>query len=303
MIFGRAPKDLKSRSTGRSSLVEFTPECRDVLAMARDESARLDHSFVNTEHLLLAATKRSASTVRGLLARLGHDVDELRARVEQEATREQDSERRKTAGEYDRPYTARAKKVLEHALSEARDLDARMVGPEHLLLGMVLERSGIAGEQLRERGVTAQRLRVILQEEAREEPPVPLRVVIDDTSEHSIYEQIIHQVQEAVATGQLSPGMRLPAVRQLADELDVAPGTVARAYAELERRQVVVTDGARGTRVAQRASSGISPSKRPELLVELLRPAAVAAFHLGASAAELRDALKAAMRDIFDARP
>ena len=55
--------------------------------------------------------------------------------------------------------------------------------------------------------------------------------------------------------------------------------TVARAYGELEREGVVVTEGARGTRVAQRLSATPSPAG-PETLAGLLRPVAVAAFHL-----------------------
>src|SRR5206468_2526682 len=77
-------------------------------------------------------------------------------------------------------------------------------------------------------------------------------VRIDDASDRAIHEQIVSQIQEAVATGTLRPGNRLPPVRQLADQLEIAPGTVARAYSELERRGIVVTDGARGTRVAER---------------------------------------------------
>jgi DNA-binding transcriptional regulator YhcF (GntR family) len=86
-------------------------------------------------------------------------------------------------------------------------------------------------------------------------------------------------------------------VRQLADELDIAPGTVARAYSELERRGVVVTDGARGTRVAERERP--PAPDRPETLTGLLRPVAVAAYHMGATAQELRAALERAMHGIL----
>ena len=107
------------------------------------------------------------------------------------------------------------------------------------------------------------------------------------------------QIQEAVATGTLRPGDRLPPVRQLADQLEIAPGTVARAYSELERRGIVVTDGARGTRVAERPRKPVAANSRSEDLVGLLRPVVVAAFHLGATAEELRRALEEAMRGIF----
>ncbi|CAN5246254.1 hypothetical protein BH20GEM2_BH20GEM2_09360 [soil metagenome] len=88
-------------------------------------------------------------------------------------------------------------------------------------------------------------------------------------------------------------------MRRLADDLDIAPGTVARAYSELEGLGVVVTAGARGTRVAETTGNGIAAGERPETLTGLLRPVAVAAFHLGADAQELRDALEVAMTDIF----
>jgi len=123
-------------------------------------------------------------------------------------------------------------------------------------------------------------------------------VQLDDGSDRTIYEQIMAQVQEAIATGRLQPGDRLPTVRELADQLGIAPGTVGRAYSELERQTIVVTQGARGTRVAGRATAAPRAVK-PVRLGGLLRPAAVAAFHMGATAGELRGALEEAMKDIF----
>src|SRR5438128_5503157 len=202
----------------------------------------------------------------------------------------------------DLPYTSRAKKVLEFAMSEARELNHDYVGSEHLLLGLLREEKGIAAQVLHEAGVTLERARAEILRLLGSEPPSAgrpqpaFRVQIDDSSERSIYEEIVAQVQEAVAMGKLGPGDRLPPVRHLADQLDIAPGTVARAYGELERRGVVVTDGARGTRVAERPRSLVPTDKRPENLVGLLRPVAVAAYHLGATAEELRRALEEAMR-------
>jgi GntR family transcriptional regulator len=122
---------------------------------------------------------------------------------------------------------------------------------------------------------------------------------IDDASSLSIYEQIVAQVQEAVATGRLTAGDRMPTVRRLAEELDIAPGTVARAYSELERLGLVVTEGARGTRVAEQPKKPLAEAERPDTLEGLLRPVAVAAFHLGATGEELRRALDRAMQGIF----
>ena len=64
------------------------------------------------------------------------------------------------------------------------------------------------------------------------------------------------QLEHLVAAGLLAPGTRLPPVRQLAADLGLAPGTVARAYSELESAGVLTTRRGGGTTVAPRAPSG-----------------------------------------------
>lgn len=99
-----------------------------------------------------------------------------------------------------------------------------------------------------------------VREEAAQDAAAPrFRIRIDDAAPVSIYEQIIGQIQEAVATGQLRPGDRLPTVRRLADELDIAPGTVALAYGELERLGILVTEVAR-----DRRGFAAKPHTRPD---------------------------------------
>ena len=65
-----------------------------------------------------------------------------------------------------------------------------------------------------------------------------------------LYEQLRAQLSVMVAVGQLEPGCRLPTVRHLAGTLGLAPGTVARAYGELERDGTLVGQGRRGTFVS-----------------------------------------------------
>ena len=74
---------------------------------------------------------------------------------------------------------------------------------------------------------------------------------VDHDSSVPPYEQVRSQVVALVGGGGLRPGDRLPAVRALAQELGLAPGTVARAYRELEAAGVVVTRGRNGTVVAE----------------------------------------------------
>lgn len=76
------------------------------------------------------------------------------------------------------------------------------------------------------------------------------RLEVDLTSGVPVYEQIRAQVVGHVAAGRLRPGDRLPTIRTLAADLGVAPGTVARAFHELESSGVVVTRRRTGTVVA-----------------------------------------------------
>jgi DNA-binding transcriptional regulator YhcF (GntR family) len=77
-------------------------------------------------------------------------------------------------------------------------------------------------------------------------------VAVDTSSAVPPYEQIRAQVVELVETGALQTGARLPTIRQLAGDLGLAPGTVARAYRELESAGVVVSRVRHGTTVARR---------------------------------------------------
>lgn len=77
-----------------------------------------------------------------------------------------------------------------------------------------------------------------------------LTFVIDPTSPVAPFEQVRTQVVEAVRSGGLAAGTKLPTVRRLAEDLGLAAGTVARAYRELERDEVIETRGRLGTFVA-----------------------------------------------------
>lgn len=284
--------------------VPFTDEARAILARARAEAHRLGHGYVGTEHLLLGLVGGPAEDagVR-LLAAQGVSVAEVVEALESAVRRGTG-----TGGQVELPYTGRAKRVLEYALKSGSQSTPRQVGSEQILVGILLEERGIAAQVLTRLGASVERTRAAAEAAAAAlagdetaEPAPAFRISIDDASSQSIYQQIVAQVQEAVATGVLGTGDRLPPVRRLADELDIAPGTVARAYGELERMGVVVTEGARGTRVASPDSEAPPHRGDRESLAGLLRPVAVAAFHMGLGADDLRAALETAMKGIFDA--
>ncbi len=133
----------------------FTDRVRKVLQMAREEAARLRHEHVGTEHILLAIVEEGEGVASAVLTNLDVDLEEVERRVE--AAVKPGADRRTGP---DLPYTSRAKKVLELAMSEARELNHAYVGTEHLFLGLLREEKGIAAQVLAELGVTLDAARV-----------------------------------------------------------------------------------------------------------------------------------------------
>lgn len=77
-----------------------------------------------------------------------------------------------------------------------------------------------------------------------------MRVTLDPRSPTTPSQQIRSQIADQIRGGLLTEGQRLPPIRQLAADLRVAPGTVAKAYALLESDALIETSRARGTRVS-----------------------------------------------------
>ena len=109
---------------------------------------------------------------------------------------------------------------------------------------------------------------------------------VDPASPVPPYEQLRMQVTALVLGGRLTPGERLPSIRQLANDLGLAGGTVARAYRELESDGVVATHGRHGTIVE-------GPPRHPAPPAELLEAARSFADRASRSGASLDDALTA----------
>ena len=111
----------------------FTERVRKVLAMAREEAARLHHEYVGTEHILLGLIREGEGVAAAVLQNLSVDLEEVTQKIEDTVKKGKAAQ----ATGPDLPYTSRAKKVLELAMAEARDLNHSYVGTEHLLLGLV----------------------------------------------------------------------------------------------------------------------------------------------------------------------
>ncbi len=133
----------------------FTDRVRKVLQMAREEAARLHHEYVGTEHILLGLIREGEGVAAAVLTNLNVDLEEVQQKIEETVKKGKAS----SAPGPDLPYTSRAKKVLELAMTEARELNHSYVGTEHLLLGLLREEKGIAAQVLTDAGVTLEQSR------------------------------------------------------------------------------------------------------------------------------------------------
>ncbi len=133
----------------------FTERVRKVLAMAREEAARLHHEYVGTEHILLGLIREGEGVAAAVLQNLSVDLEEIQQKIEETVKKGKAAQ---TTGP-DLPYTSRAKKVLELAMAEARELNHSYVGTEHLLLGLLREEKGIAAQVLTDTGVNLEAAR------------------------------------------------------------------------------------------------------------------------------------------------
>lgn len=111
-----------------------------------------------------------------------------------------------------------------------------------------------------------------------------LHVVAGD--ELPIYRQLMRQIADGVAAGRLKPGDRLPSIRELAEELVIAPLTIKKAYDELERNGLIVTRQGRGTFVNEFVRVE-KAAVRSERLREPARRLAAQAVVAGISTEEL----------------
>ncbi len=119
-----------------------------------------------------------------------------------------------------------------------------------------------------------------------------MKIVVDTENGLAPWRQVHDQIVRAVTAGALPDGSRLPPIRQLARDLGLASGTVARAYRELEAAGWVVTARARGTVVT-------IPADRPDPTALLLTAAieyAARASDLGADVEAAVTALRSAYR-------
>ncbi|MDA0589259.1 MAG: ATP-dependent Clp protease ATP-binding subunit [Planctomycetota bacterium] len=132
----------------------FTDRARKVMQLANQEAQRFNHEYIGTEHVLLGLVKEGSGVAANVLKNLEVDLRRIRNEVEKIVQSGPDMV---TMGKL--PQTPRAKKVIEYAMEEARNLNHNYVGTEHLLLGLLRESEGVAAQVLMNLGLKLEDVR------------------------------------------------------------------------------------------------------------------------------------------------
>jgi ATP-dependent Clp protease ATP-binding subunit ClpC len=162
---------LLSNARRQTMFERFTDRARRVVVLAQEEASRLVHNYIGTEHILLGLVREGEGIAARALESAGIGLDAVRQQVEEIIGRGQEP----PSGNV--PFTPQAKKVLELSLRESRRLGHNYIGTEHILLGLIREGNGVAGQVLVKLGADLKRLRQqviqLLAEPPAEEPGHP----------------------------------------------------------------------------------------------------------------------------------
>jgi ATP-dependent Clp protease ATP-binding subunit ClpA len=141
----------------------FSERARKTVFYAQREAQRLGEGFVSTEHLLLGILCEEDSTATRVMEKLGVSPKAVQKELlSQLPSPQQESGR-------DMSLTPRAKRVIDLAYDEARNLNHNYIGTEHLLLGTLKERDGLAGVVLRKMGIELDAARAAVAAETNSE--------------------------------------------------------------------------------------------------------------------------------------
>ncbi len=171
--------------------IGLTPRAKKVMELAIDEARRLNHHYIGTEHLLLGLVREGEGIAAGVLESLGANLEKVRTQTievlsrsaswkvdedaivltDQEVANAQDEDdltrapAREESEEKNIPgdCTVRARRVLDAAHEEAHKLQQKFVGTEHLLLGLVREKKGLAALILQKLGVERETIRATVE--------------------------------------------------------------------------------------------------------------------------------------------
>lgn len=207
----------------------YSAAARRAVVLATAEARQLDHPRVGTEHLLLGLLANDDAIAAGALRAAGATLVTTRHKVVEAAGAPAEAE------SLERDYTPRAQRALDRSLRFARQERAPVVGPQHLLLG-VLDVEGLACQVLRGLGVDVVRLRDALVEQPVDHEPAAAQPIVPS------------------ATAPVSP--RCPMCAAVLDDTLAVTAIEARTDDAATRTVAVVYCGSCGTTVGTLPPAG-----------------------------------------------
>jgi ATP-dependent Clp protease ATP-binding subunit ClpC len=148
----------------------FTDRARKVMQFANQEAQRFRHEYIGTEHVLLGIVTEGSGVAANVLKNLDIDLHKIRLEIEKIPQADPGDEIRVTGR---LPQTPRVKKVIEYAIEGARTLNHNYVGTEHLLLGLLRDDRGVAGQVLMNFGLKLETVREEVQNLLGRNLPTP----------------------------------------------------------------------------------------------------------------------------------
>ena len=146
-------------------LDRLTERAQRMMGFGKQESQRLKHDHLGTEHVLLGMVKEGTGVGAGVLLELGINLDDLREEIERR------SHGPNTANPPEDPrYTARLLRTFEYAEEEAASTGHSLIDTEHVLLGILREPDGTAARALIKLGASAEAIRSSIRGKVSESP-------------------------------------------------------------------------------------------------------------------------------------
>jgi hypothetical protein len=157
-------------------LERFTKRAQRALSLAQEATVNLQHSAIDTEHLLLGLMQEEAGVAGTVLRELGLNRKQVEELVKELSAASQ-------AGSHSPHLSSGVKRALEKAVAQANKLGHHYVGTEHLLLGLLEQKNSTAMTILDRLGITAQQVRQYTMtklEHTEDDEPRPLGIPMAD---------------------------------------------------------------------------------------------------------------------------
>ncbi|MGH2638947.1 MAG: Clp protease N-terminal domain-containing protein, partial [Rhabdochlamydiaceae bacterium] len=180
----------------------FTERARKVVFYAQEEATKFGEGYVSTEHLLLGLVREKDSVAARVLANIGASLDRIRAEVEKQLPRGDSRTNQEVT------LTPRAKRVIDLAYDEARNLNNNYIGTEHLLLGLIREGDGLAGRVLTKLGIELERARrevMALQDNETQSKPSGRSSGASGSTKTTTLDEFGRDLTEMAREGKLDP--------------------------------------------------------------------------------------------------